>query len=251
MRTVSLLLAALLAAGTAGCASRHADVPAPTRFANEDQQKLQAARHWQLIADHFAEQMATSVQGKLNGRALYIPQPGGEQAFVEGFRELLITALVNRGVPVAVSEQGALVADVRYNAYRFRQDRAASTYYYGEATMLTAGLWAVGGVMAADIVTAKGISAGVKALTAAAALDGFGWLSNEGLNGGRVASGGVPRSEIILTVSVADAGRIVSRQSTVYYTADEDADLYWKRPGSGRLISVVGDCDAGSVKCAR
>lgn len=253
MKTIPWLLAAVVGASAFGCASPHADVPAPTRFANEDQLKLQAARHWQLIADHFAEQMAANLQGKLNGRAIYIPQPGGEQAFVDGFRELLMTSLVARGVPVALVEQGSLVADVRYNAYRFKQDRAANTYYYGEATMLAAGLWAVGGVMAANITSANGVAVGAKVLTAAAAVDGFAWLKNEGLGAGRMASGNIPRSEIILTVTVVDAGRIASRQSNIYYTSDEDADLYWKRSNSagGRAISVVGDCDSGGTKCAR
>ncbi len=253
MKIIPLLLATVLGAGTAGCASRYADVPTPTRFANENQLKLQAARHWQLIAEHFAGQMAVAMQDKLKGRAVYIPQPGGEQAFVEGFRELLITALVTRGVPVAVSEQGAVVADVRYNAYRFKPERAANTYYYGEASMLAAGLWAVGGVMAANISSANGVAIGAKTLVAAAALDGFGWLRNEGFGEGSVASGEIPRSEIILTLSIADGGRIISRQSNIYYTSDDDAGLYWKRNNNATSsnVSVLGDCDAGGVKCAR
>lgn len=251
MKKIIFTAVALACVGMAGCASRHADVPAPTRFANEDQQKLQAARHWQLIAEHFADQMASSVRDKLNGRAVFVPQPGGEQPFVEGFRESLTTGLVARGVPVAVSEAGSLVADVRYSAYRFRPERAASTYYYGEATALAAGLWAIGGVMAADISPAAGVSAGAKLLLAAAAFDGFGWLKNEALGSARHATGSVPSTEIMLTVALADGGRIVSRQTSVYYTADEDAGLYWKRTGAGATLKVVGDCGSGDVKCAR
>jgi hypothetical protein len=243
---------ALACFGLAGCASRYADTPAPTRFSNEEQQKLQAARHWQLIADHFAGQLASNLGSKLDGRALYVPQPGGEQAFVGGFRELLITSLVAKGVPVATNASGALSADVRYNIYRFDRGRLADTYYYGEATALAAGLWAFGGAIKGIVAGngATGVAAGASLLTTAAALDGFGWLVNEGLGKGRYASGPVPRSEILLTVSVTDNNRIVSRYSSIYYTADADDDLYWKSQGGGKSISVI-DCGQERELCAR
>ncbi len=253
MKKITLTAVALVCMGLAGCATHYADTPAPTRFANMEQPKLQAARHWQLIADNFAEQMAGALRDQLKGRAVYVPQPEGEQLFVEGFRELLISSLVARGVPVAVNEAGSLVADVRYNAYAFHPGRVASTYFYGEASALTAGLWALGGVMVADLASAGGVSAGLKALAAVSAIEGFGWVSNEALAGGRFAGGPVPRTEILLTVTVVDAGRIVARQSNIYYTADEDAGLYWQRNkrGANSVVKVFGDCAAGEVKCAR
>lgn len=252
MKKRLFVLAAVSAClGFTGCAARYADAPAPTRFANEEQQKLQAARHWQLIADHFAGQLVSSLDGKLNGRAVHIPQPGGEQAFVEGFRELLTTSLVAQGVPVTLDPNGALVADVRYNIYGFQAERAAGTRFYGEATLLTAGLWAIGGVLSAPGASAKGVNVGSKLLVAVAGLEGFDWLHSEGLGGARYASGPVPQSEILLTVSVADGKRIVSRHSSIYYTADEDAALYWSRQRGGQPLQVLGDCGQGGIKCVR
>ena len=251
MRKLAVLMAAMLSVGLSGCASRYADVPIPTRFANEDQLKLQAARHWQLIADHFAGRLATELEGKLNGRAVYVPQPGGEQQFVEGFRELLISALVAKGVPVALSARGALVADVDYHYYKFTPDRAPNARQYGQLTVLTAGLWALGGVVSANIAHAAGVDAGIKTLTTVASLEGASFLSNEALRGGRLASGDVPRSEILLTVTVGDANRIVARQSNIYYSVDADIDLYWKRSSTSRSVSVVGDCGGREAKCAR
>lgn len=242
----------LVCATLTGCAPRYADVPAPTRFANEQQQQLQAARHWQLIADHFADQIAISLQDKLKGRAIHVPQPEGEQAFVEGFRDLLISSLLNRGVPVATSPAKALTVDVRYNVYRFRPERVASTYYYGQASALAAGLWAVGSIMVADLATARGLSYGLKAMTGIGAAEGFSWIQNEGMQGGRFTNDAVPRSEIILSVGISDGDRLISRQSNIYYTTDQDFGLYWKRtPGSGNVIKVYGDCSSGETKCAR
>ncbi|MDR2239542.1 MAG: hypothetical protein LBE33_03800 [Zoogloeaceae bacterium] len=253
-KALLLLTTAVVCGSLASCASRYADAPVPTRFANEDQQKLQAARHWQLIADHFAGQLAGSLSGKLGDRAVHVPQPGGEQYFVEGFRELLVTSLVNKGVPVADNPSGALIADVRYNAYRFNPNRVASTYYYGTATALTAGLWAIGGIAAANVASAPGVDFGAKALVGAAGIEGFAWVANEALGKGKYASGPTPRSEILLTVSVSDGGRIISRQSNIYYTADEDDALYWSRSGNGgtgKTLKVVDDCSRGEAKCVR
>jgi hypothetical protein len=105
--------------------------------------------------------------------------------------------------------------------------------------------------VAADVSSAGGVSAGAKLLTVAAGLDGFGWLSNEVMGRGQYASGPVPRSEIVLTTSVVDATRIVSRRSSIYYSADEDKALYWDRPAAAHNITVVGDCGEGRKACAR
>lgn len=251
MKKILVTSLAIAITGLFGCAARYADVPAPTRFENTKQQKLQAAEHWRNIADHAAGQIANDLHDKLNGRAVFVPQPGGEQAFVEGFRELLITALVGQGLPVSTEAKNALTVDVRYSIYRFSPDRAKNIYYYGDATALAAGLWAVGGIVAADVSSAGGVSAGAKLLTVAAGLDGFAWLSNEAMGRGQYASGPVPRSEIVLTSSVVDGSRIVSRRSNIYYTADEDPGLYWNRSAATHSVTVFGDCGDGKKLCAR
>lgn len=251
----SAILCALLAGlGLSGCASKYADVPTPTRFEAAAQKKLQAAHHWQVIAGHVAEQLAAdlSMGDKLAGRALYVPQPGGEQAFVEGFRELLITALVERGVPVATQAQGALSVDVRYAAYRFSPDRVVNQYRYGELTSLAVGLWGLGAIGSAKVTQAVGVRAGSVLIGMSAWLDGFGWLENEATGKSREASGPVPQSEIVLTTSIADAGRIVARKSHVYFVADADVGLYWNRPAAGgTVLQVSGDCGGEVAKCVR
>lgn len=224
--------------GVSGCATRYADVPAPTRFENAQQQKLQAASHWQIIANHAAAKIAADLGERNQGRAVFVPQPEGEQPFVGGFRELLITSLVQQGIPVHTKPAGALTVDVDYSVYKFAANRAKSTYYYGEATMLAAGLWAVGGVLAANVSSAAGVDAGAKLLATAAGLDGFSWLSNEAMGKGKYASGEVPQSEIILTTSISDGTRIVSRNSSIYYTSDADTSIYWNKGSGGTALNI-------------
>ncbi len=235
----SLFVAAI--AGMAGCATQYADVPTPARFQNSEQMRLQAAEHWRLIAGHVAKRVAGDVASRLEGRALYVPMPKDEQAFVGGFRELLTTALVQQGLPVSVRPDNAMAVDVAYSVYKFQPDRLKNTYYYGEATVLAAGLWALGGVLAADVASKVGVDAGAKMLTVAAGLDGFSWLNGEVLGRSKQAAGGIPRSEILLTVTLVDGDRIVSRNSNIYYATDEDKALYWDRPGAGYTLKVHGD----------
>jgi len=229
--------------GMGGCASRYADVPAPTRFENADQKKLQAASHWKIIADHAAAKIASDLAAHHQGRMVFVPQPEGEQRFVTGFRKLLITSLVQNGVAVSIKPANALTVDVDYSIYKFAAARAKNTYYYGEATMLAAGLWAVGGVLGAHISSASGVDAGAKLLATAAGVDGFAWLSNEHLGKGKYAGGSVPQSEIILTTSILDDSRILSRNSNIYYTSDEESAIYWNKDSGGTLLTVhsMGD----------
>ena len=254
MNKSAILCALLAGVGLSGCASKYADVPTPTRFEAAAQKKLQAAQHWQVIAGHVAEQLAAdlSMGDKLAGRALYVPQPGGEQAFVEGFRELLITALVERGVPVATQAQGALSVDVRYAAYRFSPERVVNQYRYGEVTQWAVGVWGLGAIGSANVTHAVGVHAGTVMVGLGAWLDGWRWLENEATGKSREASGPVPQSEIVLTTSIADAGRIVARKSHVYFVADADVALYWNRPAAGgAVLKVSGDCGGEVAKCAR
>ena len=254
MKRSAVLCAMLAVATLTGCASRYADVPTPVRFNASQQHKLQAAHHWQVIAGNVADHLAAqfTMGDKLAGRALHVPVPGGEQPFVEGFRELLITALVERGLPVATGPENALTVDVLYSAYEFSPERVANRYRYGEFTMLAAGLWGLGAIGASYVTQAEGVAAGAKLVGAAAWLEGLSWIGREESGQSMRARGSVPQTEIILTTSVVDAGRIAARSSHVYFVADEDAALYWSRPaGGGTLLKVSGDCGGEVQKCAR
>lgn len=210
------MLVGALAGLTQGCATRHADVPMPARFEKSNQAALQAAQHWQVIAHHFAVQLAEDLKERLGERAIFVAQPLGEPPFMQSFRELFITALVAQGVAVTTEARDALAVDVRYSALRFRPERVTGKHYFGSANMLAPGLW-----------------------TAGDETNGTPMPVSQAL-----AGGSVPRSELIVTATVVDAGLIVSRRSGVYYADDEDAALYWEVPaatGAGTRISVVGE----------
>lgn len=220
-----------------GCAtSKFSDNPNSTRFEASNQYKLQAAEHWHIIAEHMARQLSGDLNVKGVNRPLYIMPASNDYPFVEGFRELLITALLAQGWDMRLQPQNALPVDIRYSVYRFRPQRASQLYHYGDASMLVAGIWAISG-----IVETNSISVGAKALATAATLEGFGWMKNEGRGDSIVTNGPVPRSEIILTAMVSDEAKIIARRSNLYYSADEDAVLYWKKSGTSHAVKVKGE----------
>ncbi|MDR0577809.1 MAG: hypothetical protein LBI87_09815 [Candidatus Accumulibacter sp.] len=248
MKPVALIGIAAVAA-LAGCASQYADAPTPTRWETSRQHKLTAAEHWRRIADHFAAQLTADLRGKGAGSPLYAPvDENGEFPFVEGFRELLTTALVRQGLDVRTRPgDGVQTVAVRYSVYRFDPARAQNTRYYGEATALAAGLVAIGGVVSggasfSSLGGASPASVAAKTVGSIGMLEGLGWAWREGLHG-QDASGVTPQSEIILTASVTQDERIVTRYSGLYYVADEDVALYWKRygKGAGTQLRVKGE----------
>jgi len=221
-----------------GCAARYADVPTPTRFENSKQNKLQAAAHWQVIADNFATQISDDLRKQGISQPLYIAADQKDYAFVEGFRELLTTAMVAQGWDMRTSSRKALSVDIRYSIYKFQPERLKNVYYHGEATALVAGLWAVSGIVD------SGMSAGAKALSVAVLADGASWFAQEAQNGpkfGQHASGPVPQSEIIVTASINDGDKIVARRSNIYFTVDEDKSLYWNKPADAPVMRLKGE----------
>lgn len=242
-----VLIGIASAALLAGCASRYADAPTPTRWEASRQHKLTAAEHWHRIAGHFATQLGSDLQAKGAGSPLYVPvNENGEFPFVEGFREMLTTALVQQGQDVRTRPgDGVQTVDVRYSVYRFDPDREPARYY-GHATALAAGLVAIAGVVSgggsfSSLSSASTPSIVGKTVGLAAVFDGLDLAWNEGWRG-QNASGPTPQSEIVLTASVTLDDRIVTRYTSLYYVADEDAALYWrKHKGAGTQLRVKGD----------
>lgn len=226
---------------SSGCVTKYSDVPAPVRFERTEQSKLQSVSHWNVIAEHFAEALLQDLQAKNSlTKPLYL-LPAGRQdfPFVEGFRELLTTALVKNNIPVSTTASGAMPVDIRYSAYLFDHSRVHKNKMYGLQTLSVAGVWALEPFFSDAAVPFMG-----KLLAATALGEAWEMFMMEGTPNpfdpsfGKTAKGPVPKTEIIVTASVSDNSRIVARRSNVYFTADEDAALYWQRNGSGRSTTL-------------
>lgn len=218
-----LLTALALTTVLAGCATPYSEAPLATKFPTSKQSKLQAVAHWNVIANDVAKQLASMLKAKPALPVLYVNQVPNKTDFDRVFSNQLISALLAEGFSIQKSPVGALVVDIDTQAVRFSANRPQYRYA-GAATTLTAGVWALHGATPAGIATAAIVGA-----------DAYMWFSSE------FATGATPRMEIVITASVSDSRQYLARNSSVYYVADADGDLYqYQGPAPVRTLNIIG-----------
>ncbi len=221
-----LLAAAAAATLATACATPYAPAPLATNFETSKQHTLQAAAHWNTIAQDVAAKLSARLP---QNTPLYINQQADASAFERAFTGQLITALIEAGHPVMRTPEGALRVGVDTQAVPFAADRPQYRHA-GKATALGAGLWAL-----YDIVEYASNGPAKAALLAVGAADAYAWFDSE------FTGGGTPSMEIIVNTSVTDARRYVARNTSVYYVADADQRLYTaNQQGRVGTFRVVG-----------
>ena len=99
-RTFAVLTLVGAAALAAGCASK--GVPSVTEFEDNPQRAVLAAGHWDVVAREAVEQTLTAVRGA--GIAadvpMYVGIPPNPTEFDRGFREMVVTKMLQHGAPV-------------------------------------------------------------------------------------------------------------------------------------------------------
>ena len=195
----------------AGCAAPYTETPLATNFPTSKQPKLQAAAHWNVIANDVAQQISSNIKEK---RPLFVNQSTVKTAFDRAFSNQLISALVAQGFPVLKSPVGALNVDIDTQAVRFSANRPQYKHT-GVATAFTAGVWALHSARATP---------GAVLFAAVAGADAYSWFQSE------FATGETPQTEIIITTSVGDAKQYLARSTSIYYVSDSDARIYEYTP---------------------
>ena len=198
------VLATLL---VASCASQ---TPLPKTYPISYQQKMQAAHHWDVLAQDVAQRITARLEGA--GSRVHVVAPEARYTFSEAFHSLLLTHLVDQGFQVTKHYSGSGLS-VEYEVQLVTHaDRGFITHRPGQLTALTAGLWVLAEV--ADK------SPGLAATGAVAAYDaGAGHLT-----------GPVPDNEVIVTTSVLRDEQYVMRTRDIYYVSDNNRDQYHHRP---------------------
>lgn len=177
-----------------------------------------------------AEDLAKTIGSRIpNGQNLYVTQPP-KTAFNQAFFNEILTALVNQGATVVKQASDADTSiEINTQLVRFGTDRT-SYQTVGGPTALAATAWVIHEVGPAW--TSGQVLAGAGAL--AVATDATKWFLSER------ASGPVPTHEMIVTITASDKKRYTARTSSVYYVADNNADLYMAA-SNPKTIQVVGD----------
>ena len=198
-RAISLAVLAGAVATMVGCANR-APIPLAENFELTVQPKVRSAGHWELVSrDVVAQTLATlDKAGVAPGTPLHVALPPNPSAFDVGFRDFLITKLVQSGA--TVQQMPGQTLDVTYHAQVVRHNSERPHFIPGQFTMITAGLMAAYGLrhehLDAQMLGALGL---------AVAAD----------YGASVNSGGPTNTEMILTTTVARGGQcVLPRAST-------------------------------------
>ncbi|BEU95987.1 hypothetical protein ACDW_16920 [Acidovorax sp. DW039] len=206
------LIASVLA--VSGCSSL--DVPRADNYPASNQKKARAVHHWDVLADDVAGRIADKIREWPPGEYPIHVSTVSDASFNQGFRKLLITRLLDRGVALSTQPAGVqLVVDaqvVQHPAQTFNLNRAS----------LPLTRLAIGVTVARDLVHAPPAAASVAGTLGAAALlaDATSYLT-EG-----PAAGGPTRTEVLITTSLENADRYLARTADVYYIEDADAALY-------------------------
>lgn len=213
----------------AGCSS--APIPVAKNFEYTSQHKVRSAGHWDLLSNDVVSQtLATLDQvGVARTTAVHVTLPRHAAAFDKGFREFLITKLVQGGVTVVETPQAAELK-LTYNTQVVIHNSDRPHFIPGKYTMLAGGLMAMRGMKDSHLDAIVAATLGV-----AGAAD---FASS-------INSGGPTHTEVILTTSVQRGAQYLSRKTDVYYLEDVDAPLFLRTapppaPYPAHNLKVVG-----------
>lgn len=197
-----------------GCAAPYSETPTATNVPTANQLKLQAASHWQVIAEDAANRLTAS----LDRAPLYVHQHDQQSQFERAFNQQLISSLLSAGYPVMLSPNnpGTRTVEVSAEALTFAPGRKQARTLIGAPTALAAGLWVAGEAL----TMAPGDALGAVALGGLALTEAHQWFAAE------KASGPTPRTEIVVTTSVTSPDRYLAQVTSAYYTTETDARLY-------------------------
>lgn len=203
------------AAWLSGCFSiSTSQVPLATTYPLSNQQKMQAAHHWDVLAAHEARQVLANP--RVVGRALTVgSETDSPTAFAEVFGSLLTSQLVSKGAYVRTTRENAMSLTWEVQVVEHKAPRTHRAHE---------GLWtALAAGVAVATVPASNWSEPALALIPGAALvdlySGNWWTSPE-------------RNEVVITTRIEDRGQVVYSSSNIYYINNLDQDHY-------RLVNSV------------
>ncbi|MDR3629812.1 MAG: hypothetical protein P4L42_05695 [Desulfocapsaceae bacterium] len=203
-------------------------IPEPAGFEYSSQSKMQAAHHWDVLAQDVADQINKElIKDNLLNTAVYVKttcgkddapcKPNETSQFGEAFHDLLVTRLVQYGVPTSTqAEHGALTVNYKVQTVYHRANRSR-TLAPGVITVLATGVEVLRNAPPQLLVIAT-----------AGAID----IANTAY----VQAG---HYEIIITISMVSARKYIFRTSSIYYINDEDFWQYQLSSGKAKEIRMT------------
>ena len=205
-----------------GC--KTAQVPYTENFPVSTQKVVRATSHWDILADDVAAQTVTAIG--IN-KIIFVATPNEQTDFNRAFHNLLITRMVNKGVPVSTEKSSSV--EVQYETQVVTHNSERRAYKPGTITVLAAGLMVAYNVHS----WTRPSDSAVALLGAAGAADVF----------ASTDAGNPTKTELVVTTSATEGGRYILRKTDIYYLEPEDVPLFMKiekRETPVREFNVVG-----------
>lgn len=204
-----------------GCGSK---VPYSTTFPTQTQRKMQAAKHWEVLAEDVAGQVKKCIAERkdLMVKPVYVV-PKDETPFGKIFHDILISKLVTGGVLVSMVDKEAM--KMEYNVQILEHsDRNYSKYPF-KFTALGAGVMVAREISdwALDNLLVLGAGAGL--------------LADIGMS--RYA-GSPSHREAVITTFLSYGDYYFMHQSDIYYINDPDAGHYINMEESQQKTDAPG-----------
>lgn len=180
--------------------------PMATTYPYSEQQTMQAAHHWDVLAEYEAAGMLRSAA--LRGKSLFINGNDENSTFARSFQDLLTSQLVSNGALVRTDPVNAARVDYRVQLVK-HTDRDYIRAPQGTWTALASG------IAVATIPVNHWSEPALALIPGAALVDLFSgsWES-------------ISDHEVVITTQVTDNGRILYSSSNIYYINGGDAGQY-------------------------
>jgi len=190
--------------------SCHSQVPYPVSYEISFQKKLQAAEHWDILAEDVATQAKIALQEihNLNNKPIYV-KSCCSTPFEEIFQELLISHMVQKGLAVSRSDHDAIIMEykARVVKHKDRLVRHPPLKY----TALGAGLNVARGLVGWDAADLMSLGLGV-----GLAIDGA----------RNFTTGDLSNKEVVISTALTYDERFLMHQSDIYYINEPDGWHY-------------------------
>ncbi len=205
---------------TCGCTR----IPQPATYLYTEQQKMQAAHHWDILANDVTNQINKALLANdyvsepvfvraTCGNENSACEPGETTQFNEGFRDLLITQLVRFGIPTSTAEEkGTLVINYKVQVV-YHRDKRYTTRPPGMLTALTTA-----------VSVLRNAPGEIQAIAAAGFLDMAGSATDD-----------AGQYEIIITTSMIARNKYLFRTSDIYYINDLD---FWHYQNNSQTRAI-------------
>jgi hypothetical protein len=199
------------------CSAPYREAPHATNFKMSEQKELQALHHWDIIAKNISDTLAKKIN-----YPVYLTAKNGTK-FEKILLKMIRNDLVNKGIEVKTSPEGAKLLQIDASAVKFRKDRDKWNDLQGSLVALGSGVWVA--VQAAG--TAFPVTAGI--------------VAGESLYAYSFKHSKTPQYEIDVNVVIKDKNRYLASVNRVYFINDTDVNLYKDVSKNMYKLSVKGE----------